>query len=131
MIYYKTPTSYVTSGITPHDSHGGHAAEHIAEMEAVSNIVTNARIDMVVARLNQEIPRIVEECVNRYGAQVWSKLIAQLSDSLNGDMTSIVNVGINGISEIFHGEKCQSFISTNVMALVKAEIEKLSPYVIK
>lgn len=112
---------YVKSGLTLSDTHGGHSEQHLREFEEVCNLIVDEKFNQLTSRLETQIQSIVEE----YGRQVWSGAIQELVGALQTDISSQVNVGFDGLREVFYGEKCQKYISDSIMKTMLNEINKI------
>ena len=112
---------YVKSGLTLSDTHGGHSEQHLREFEEVCNQIVDEKLNQLTSRLETQIPSIVEE----YGRQVWSGAIKELVGALQTDVSSQVNVGFEGLREVFYGEKCQKYISDSITKAILNEINNI------
>ena len=77
--------------------------------------------------LSEAIPSAIEE----YGRTVWTQLINNLVGVLQTDIYSQVNVGFEGLREVFYGEKCQRYISDSIMKQMTKELSKIKGITIK
>ena len=77
--------------------------------------------------LSEAIPSAIEE----YGRTVWTQLINNLVGVLQTDIHSQVNVGFEGLREVFYGEKCQKYISDSIMKQMTKELSKIKGIIIK
>ena len=121
---------YVKSGYRMSNTHGADYATaelHKSEFEEIANEIVDEKINQLMRTLETAIPQAIEE----YGAKVWDKLINSLDSVLKTDIHSQVNVGINGIKDVFYGEKCQEYITTSVYKQLKNELNKIKGITVK
>lgn len=76
---------------------------------------------IILKSLSEVIPSTIEE----YGRTVWAQLINNLVGVLQTDIYSQVNVGFEGLREVFYGEKCQKYISDSIMKQLTKELSKI------
>lgn len=115
---------YVRSGYSMSHTHGADSATaelHKREIEEIVNEIVNEKISKAMAAINEAIPQAIEE----YGRTVWASLIRELMGALETDVHSQVNVGFDGLREVFYGEKCQKYISDSIMKTLLNEISKI------
>lgn len=104
-----------------YDTHGGHAEEHRTEMVDIANTVADEKLKQFMATIERAIPQAIEE----HGRTVWTSLIRELVGALETDVHSQVNVGFDGLREVFYGEKCQKYISDSIMKTLLNELSKI------
>lgn len=112
---------YVRSGLSLSDTHGDYSDLHLREFEDVANQIVDEKLNQLAGKLNEVIPSTIEE----YGRIVWRELITELVGVLQTDITSQVNVGFEGLKDVFYGEKCQKYISDRIMETALKEIERI------
>ena len=121
---------YVKRGYRMSNTHGADyttAELHKSEFEAIANEIIDSKLSQVMKTLETVIPQAIEE----YGAKVWDRLINSLDSVLKTDIYSQVNVGINGIKDIFYGEKSQEYITNSVYKQLKTELNKIKGIIVK
>lgn len=121
---------YVKSGYRMSNTHGADyttAELHKREFEEIANEIVDEKINQLMRTLETAIPQAIEE----YGKQVWDRLINSLDSVLKTDIHSQVNVGINGIKDVFYGEKCQEYITNSVYKQLKTELNKIKGVTVK
>ena len=73
--------------------------------------------------------------VPKEGSNVWMDNFVVLKSSPNKDCllytSSQVNVGFEGLREVFYGEKCQKYISDSIMKQMTKELSKIKGIIIK
>lgn len=115
---------YVKSGYRMSNTHGADYATaelHKSEFEAIANEIIDQKLNQFMKTLSEAIPSIIEE----YGRTVWTQLINNLVGVLQTDIYSQVNVGFEGLREVFYGEKCQKYISDSIVKQLTKELSKI------
>lgn len=121
---------YVKSGYRMSNTHGADYATaelHKSEFEAIVNEIIDEKLNQLMKTLSEAIPSAIEE----YGRTVWTQLINNLVGVLQTDIYSQVNVGFEGLREVFYGEKCQKYISDSIMKQLTKELSKIKGMTIK
>ena len=121
---------YVRSGYRMSNTHGADYATaelHKNEFEAIANEIIDQKLNQLMKTLSEAISSSIEE----YGRTVWSHLIDSLGEVLQTDIYSQVNVGFEGLREVFYGEKCQRYISDSIMKQLEKELSKIKGITIK
>ena len=119
---------YVRSGYTLSDTHGaGHRELHLREFEEIANRIVDDKLNQLIRTLETAIQKAIEE----YGRQVWERLLNSLDSVLKTDIHSKVSVGVEGIKDIFYGEKCQEYITNSVYKQLKNELNKIKGITVK
>ena len=104
-----------------YDTHGGHAEEHRTEMIDIANTVADEKLKQFMPMIDRAIHQAIEE----YGRTVWASLIREFVGAMETDVHSQVQVGFDGLREVFYGEKCQKYISDSIMKTLQSEITKI------
>ena len=120
--YEYTRSGYSMSGDNPY-----HLTNHKEDMEQICNEIIDQKLNQLMKTLSEAIPSAIEE----YGRTVWSHLIDSLGGVLQTDIYSQVNVGFEGLREVFYGEKCQKYISDSIMKQMTKELSKIKGITIK
>lgn len=118
---------YVRSGYTMSGNNPYHLTNHKEDMEQICNEIIDQKLNQLMKTLSEAIPSAIEE----YGRTVWSHLIDSLGEVLQTDIYSQVNVGFEGLREVFYGEKCQKYISDSIMKQMTKELSKIKGITIK
>lgn len=118
---------YVRSGYTMSGDNPYHLTNHKEDMEQICNEIIDQKLNQLMKTLSESIPSAIEE----YGRTVWSHLIDSLGEVLQTDIYSQVNVGFEGLREVFYGEKCQKYISDSIMKQMTKELSKIKGITIK
>lgn len=121
---------FVRSGYRMSNTHGADyttAELHKSEFEAIVNEIVDEKLNQLMKTLSEAIPSAIEE----YGRTVWAQLINNLVGVLQTDIYSQVNVGFEGLREVFYGEKCQKYISDSIMEQMIKELGKIKGMTIK
>ena len=121
---------FVRSGYRMSNTHGADyttAELHKSEFEAIVNEIVDEKLNQLMKTLSEAIPSAIEE----YGRTVWAQLINNLVGVLQTDIYSQVNVGFEGLREVFYGEKCQKYISDSIMEQMIKELGKIKGMEIK
>lgn len=121
---------YVKSGYRMSNTHGADYATaelHKSEFEAIVNEIIDEKLNQLVKTLSEAVPSIIDE----YGRTVWTQLINNLVGVLQTDIYSQVNVGFEGLRDVFYGEKCQKYISDSIMKQLTKELSKIKGMTIK
>lgn len=119
---------YVRSGYTLSNTHGaGHSELHLREIEEICNRIVDEKIKQAMSDIERALPAAIEE----YGRQVWERLLNSLDSVLKTDIHSQVSVGVEGIKDIFYGEKCQEYITNSVYKQLKNELNKIKGITVK
>lgn len=121
---------YVKSGYRMSNTHGADYATaelHKSEFEAIVNEIIDEKLNQLVKTLSEAVPSIIDE----YGRTVWTQLINNLVGVLQTDIYSHVNVGFEGLREVFYGEKCQKYISDSIVKQLTKELSKIKGITIK
>ena len=121
---------YVKSGYRMSNTHGADYATaelHKSEFETIVNEIVDEKLNQLMKTLSEAIPSIIDE----YGRTVWTQLINNLVGVLQTDIYSQVNVGFEGLREVFYGEKCQKYISDSIMKQLTKELSKIKGMTIK
>lgn len=116
--------NYVRSDYRMSNTHGADystAELHKEEFEAITNDIIDQKLEYMIKTLNDEIPKIIES----YGNEVWKRMINNLVGALQTDIHSEVQIGMEGLKEIFYGEKCQKYISDSIMKTMIKELGKV------
>ena len=97
------------------DRHGGHSAEHRAEMVEI------AREIYAVERAKdmEKIERMIQE--KMYFA--YEQAMQDVLRALEYDIESVTRIGIDGCRDIFESKKAQKYISDQVMKTIKKELK--------
>ena len=129
MGHYINENGYIcyTRGKTPYSSAHGWQGVNYGEEERLVNEVVNEKMKALTTALETAIPQTIEE----YGRTVWAQLITKLVGALQTDIESQVSVGFDGLREVFYGEKCQQYISDNIMKTMLKELDKVKNVKIK
>ena len=115
---------YVKSGYRMSNTHGADYATaelHKSEFEAIANEIVDQKLNQFMKTLSEAIPSIIDE----YGRTVWTQLINNLVGVLQTDIYSQVNVGFEGLRDVFYGEKCQKYISDSIVKQLTKELSKI------
>ena len=104
-----------------------HLTHHKEDMEQICNEIIDQKLNQLMKTLSEAIPSAIEE----YGRTVWTQLINNLVGVLQTDIHSQVNVGFEGLREVFYGEKCQKYISDSIMKQMTKELSKIKGIIIK
>ncbi|MBP3941525.1 MAG: hypothetical protein J6D00_08575 [Christensenellaceae bacterium] len=115
---------YVRSGYSMSHTHGANSATaelHKREFEEIANNVADGKLQQIMP----VIEKTTHQIVNEYGRTVWASLIRELVGALETDVHSQVNVGFDGLREVFYGEKCQKYISDSIMKTLLNELSKI------
>ena len=121
---------YVKSGYRMSNTHGADYATaelHKSEFEAIANEIIDEKLNQIMKSLSEAIPSAIEE----YGRTVWAQLINNLVGVLQTDIYSQVNVGFEGLREVFYGEKCQKYINDSIMKQMTKELNNIKGITIK
>ena len=118
---------YVRSGYTMSGDNPYHLTHHKEDMEQICNEIIDAKLNQLMKTLSEAIPSIIDE----YGRTVWTQLINNLVGVLQTDIYSQVNVGFEGLRDVFYGEKCQKYISDSIMKQMTKELSKIKGITIK
>lgn len=121
---------FVRSGYRMSNTHGADYATaelHKSEFEEIANEIIDEKLNQLMKTLSDLIPSAIEE----YGRTVWAQLINNLVGVLQTDIYSQVNVGFEGLREVFYGEKCQKYISDSIMKQMTRELNKIKGITIK
>lgn len=121
---------FVRSGYRMSNTHGADYATaelHKSEFEAIVNEIVDEKLNQLMKTLSEAIPSAIEE----YGRTVWTQLINNLVGMLQTDIYSQVNVGFEGLREVFYGEKCQKYISDSIMKQMKKELNRMKNVSVK
>ena len=118
---------YVRSGYTMSGDNPYHLTNHKEDMEQICNEIIDQKLNQLMKTLSDLIPSAIEE----YGRAVWEQLINNLVGVLQTDIYSQVNVGFEGLREVFYGEKCQKYISDSIMKHMIKELSKIKGITIK
>ena len=121
---------FVRSGYRMSNTHGADYATaelHKSEFEAIANEIVDQKLNQFMKTLSEAIPSIIDE----YGRTVWTQLINNLVGVLQTDIYSQVNVGFEGLRDVFYGEKCQKYISDSIMKQLTKELSKIKGITIK
>ena len=89
------------------DGHGGKAEEHRAEMRKIA-----------IEVINEYVPQIA--------AEIYNNALQRLLGAIQYDVESVVQVGIDGIGEIFNGHKVKKIISDRIMQERKARLTDIN-----
>ena len=112
---------YVRSGYTMSGDNPYHLTNHKEDMEQICNEIIDQKLNQLMKTLSDLIPSAIEE----YGRTVWAQLINNLVGVLQTDIQSQVNVGFEGLREVFYGEKCQRYVSDTIMKALLKELGKI------
>lgn len=112
---------YIRSGYSMSGDNPYHLTNHKEDMEQICNEIIDQKLNQLMKTLSDLIPSAIEE----YGRTVWSYLIDSLGGVLQTDIYSQVNVGFEGLREVFYGEKCQKYISDSIMKQLKKELGRI------
>lgn len=115
-------SSYIMSGDNPY-----HLIQHKNDIEQICNEIIDKKLNELMKTLSETISSSIEE----YGRTVWEQLIDNLVGVLQTDIYSQVNIGFEGLREVFYGEKCQKHISDSIMKQLKKELSKIKGMTIK
>lgn len=118
---------YVRSGYTMSGDNPYHLTHHKEDMEQICNEIIDQKLNQLMKTLSEAIPSIIDE----YGRTVWTQLINNLVGVLQTDIYSQVNVGFEGLRDVFYGEKCQKYISDSIMKQLTKELSKIKGITIK
>ena len=118
---------YIRSGYSMSGDNPYHLTHHKEDMEQICNEIIDQKLNQLMKTLSEAIPSAIEE----YGRTVWSHLIDSLGEVLQTDIYSQVNVGFEGLREVFYGEKCQKYISDSIMKQMTKELSKIKGITIK
>ena len=118
---------YIRSGYSMSGDNPYHLINHKKDMEQICNEIIDAKLNQIMKTLSEAIPSIIDE----YGRTVWTQLINNLVGVLQTDIYSQVNVGFEGLREVFYGEKCQKYISDSIMKQMTKELSKIKGITIK
>lgn len=118
---------YIRSGYSMSGDNPYHLTNHKEDMEQICNEIIDQKLNQLMKTLSEAIPSAIEE----YGRTVWSHLIDSLGEVLQTDIYSQVNVGFEGLREVFYGEKCQKYISDSIMKQMTKELSKIKGIIIK
>jgi hypothetical protein len=126
---YINENGYIcyTRGQTPYSAAHGWQEVNYCEEERLVNEVVNEKMKALTTAFETAIPQAIEE----YGRTVWAQLITKLVGALQTDIESQVSVGFDGLREVFYGEKCQKYISDNIMKTMLKELDKIKHVKIK
>lgn len=105
--------SFDNRGFTQ-DGHGGRAAEHRAEMEAIARAIINEEIN----KLMDKLPQIIEEKCR----EAYRQAIADFLHALEYDIESIVEIGFDGCRDIYVDKKTQKYISNHIFKEVQKRL---------
>lgn len=89
-------------------SHGGHSAEHKAEMEEIANEI----VDKKIAAVLPEVQR-----------QAYQRAVNGLLDALKVDLNTVVNVAFENGEDIFHSSKTQQVIMNALYDKIQKGLE--------
>lgn len=89
------------------DGHGGHSAEHRAEMEAIAERIAQ-----------QKIAEALPEIQRAAYIYAYNNLIA----ALEFDVTSAVSIGLENCGEIFYDSKTQKVLAEAIMRELKKQL---------
>lgn len=101
---------YVRSGYSLDGTHGGHEAEHKAEIEAIAN-------EIVDAKLSQIIPQLQEE--------TYLRAVNDLLSALKVDVNSIVTVALSNAGNIFYGKECQTVLMDAIFKEIQSNLNSI------
>ena len=118
---------YIRSGYSMSGDNPYHLTNHKEDMEQICNEIIDQKLNQLMKTLSDLIPSAIDE----YGRTVWSHLIDSLGEVLQTDIYSQVNVGFEGLREVFYGEKCQKYISDSIMKQMTKELSKIKGITIK
>ena len=121
---------FVRSGYRMSNTHGADYATaelHKSEFETIVNEIVDQKLNQFMKTLSEAVPSIIDE----YGRTVWTQLINNLVGVLQTDIYSQVNVGFEGLRDVFYGEKCQKYISDSIMKQLTKELSKIKGMTIK
>ena len=118
---------YIRSGYSMSGDNLYHLTHHKEDMEQICNEIIDQKLNQLMKTLSDLIPSAIEE----YGRAVWEQLINNLVGVLQTDIYSQVNVGFEGLREVFYGEKCQKYISDSIMKQLTKELSKIKGITIK
>lgn len=104
--------------------HGMYGNNEYEETRLVNEIV-DEKLSEFSERIEAVLEKSIIQVVEEYGRQVWGQLIEQLVGVLQTDIRSEVKIGVDGLRDVFYGEKCQQFISDSIMKSMKNELSKI------
>ena len=100
-------TSYPSNATYTRDGHGGKAEEHKAEMRKIAE-------------------QAIYDLVPTISAEIYNNALQRLLGAIQYDVESVVQVGIDGIGEIFNGHKVKKIISDRIMQEMKARLTDIN-----
>ena len=89
------------------DGHGGHGAEHRAEMEAIAERIAQ-----------QKIAEALPDIQRAASITAYNKLIA----ALEFDITSAVSIGLENCGEIFYDSKTQRILAEAITKEIRKQL---------
>ena len=89
------------------DYHGGRAEEHREEMRKIA-----------IETINEYVPQLA--------AEIYNNALQRLLGAIHYDIESVVSVAVDGIGEIFSGNKLKKVISDNIMNELKAKLTDIN-----
>ena len=92
------------------DGHGGHGAEHRAEMEQIAERIAQ-----------QKIMEMIPEIQKAAYISAYNNLVG----ALEFDVTSAVSIGLENCGEIFYDSKTQKVIADAVMREVRKGLSQI------
>lgn len=104
-----------------HGKGGKDKAEHLRDMVNVSNQVCDAKMNQYSANLDSYI----DERIQRYASTVFEQQIRSIIPVIEADIRSIVRIGFDGIRDILHGEKIETYISNAIVETMVRELKNI------
>lgn len=104
-----------------HGKGGKDTAEHLRDMVNVSNQVCDAKVKQFAADLD----RYIDNRIGEYASTIFEQQIRSIIPVLEADIRSIVRIGFDGIRDILHGEKIETYISNAIVETMVRELKNI------
>lgn len=115
--FYNYVRAGYAAGVTgTNDGHGGHYREHREMMQDIANQIFDDKIKQVVAHLNVEIERIINEKI--------VSIVNGVYKGLSYDTNVIASVSLDTAGEIFNRKEVKKIISNEIYNQIIKEIKK-------
>lgn len=106
----EEPKNLMSGVFDTQDGHGGKAAEHREEMEAVARAVCAEALAQFESRIYE------------IAYQAYRQAIEDFLHALEYDIESVTRIGIEGCRDIFEDKKAQKFISDHIMREIQKQL---------
>ena len=112
---------YERAGYSPTGNHGGHEAEHKADMEAIANERANKKIEKAMQAVYAEIPKLVTDvCIN-----TWNSVSSEILGAFTTHTYTSVDIALNDGVSILNSAKTRTIITNAIAQAARAELSKI------